>query len=118
MKKIETWKEIERRGARFPLQDGGVQVIYEFENYYIYVSDASYMPGGVSIYAEAIDRDSYFPSIYIESSFGQKVQEIKIQTTSWGALEISEIDKVIDCYKSAQLVAHEIKEAFPECFIA
>lgn len=112
MKNIQNWKEIKRREAA----DGSVQVIYEFGSYCIIVSDASYMPGGVSISAEAVDRDSYFPSIYIGSSFGQEVQEIKIQTTSWGALEISEIDKVVAAYTEAQMVAHEIEKAFPECF--
>lgn len=112
MKKIQNWKEIKRQEAA----DGNVRVIYELCGYGIIVSDASYMPGGVSISAEALDRDSYFPEIYINSSFGMSVQEIKIQTTSWGALEISEIDKVMEGYKAAQMVAHEIENAFPECF--
>lgn len=112
MKKIQNWKEIEKREAA----DGSVQIYYEFKNYYIIVSDASYMPGGVSISANAIELDSYFPPIYVGSSFGQSVQEIKIQTTSWGALAISEIDKVLECYAAAQMVAHEIEKAFPECF--
>lgn len=112
MKNIQNWKEIKRNEA----EDGSVRVIYEFGGYYVIVSEASYMPGGYSISAEAVDRDSYYPSIYVDAPFGQKVQEIKIQTTSWGALEISEIDKVLECYTAAQTVAHEIKNAFPECF--
>lgn len=112
MKNIKNWKEIKRNEAA----DGSVQVIYELNGYHIIVSDASYLPGGYSISAEAIDRDSYLPCIYVSSAFGQPVQTISVQTTSWGALEISEIDKVVEAYKAAQTVAHEIEKAFPECF--
>lgn len=112
MKNIQNWKEIERNEAA----DGDIQVIYEFDGYRIIVSDASYLPGGVSILVEAMDRDSRYPEIYINSSFGMSVQNIKIQTSSWGALEISEINKIVEGYKAAQMVAYEIQKAFPECF--
>lgn len=112
MKNIKNWKVIKRNRAT----DGRVQVIYEFKCYRIIVSDANYMPGGYQISAEAIDRDSYLPSIYVSAQFGQTVQTISVQTTSWGALEISEIDKVVEAYTMAQAVAHEIEKAFPECF--
>jgi len=112
MKEVKNWKEVERRKA----EDGRVRIAYEFAGYYIFVADACYMPGGLKIEAEAIDQNSYRPSIYIDNSFGQQTQKIKIQTTSWGALEIDEIDKVLAGYTEAQTVAHEIKNAFPECF--
>lgn len=112
MKNIKNWNEIARREAA----NGDVQVVYEFGNYRIIVSDASYLPGGFSISADPINHDSYFPSIYVNSSFGADVQEIKIQTTSYGALDVSEIDVFMECCKAAQVVAHEIKVAFPECF--
>ena len=112
MKNIKDWKEIARNEA----EDGSVRVIYKLGGYHIIVSDASYMPGGYSISVEVIDRDSYLPCIYVSNRFGQAVQTISIQTTSWGALEISEIDKVVEAYTAAKAVAQEIEKALPECF--
>lgn len=112
MKKIEGWNEIERLTA----PSGDIRVMYEFMGYRIIVSDADYMPGGYDISAYPADMGSYFPSIYIGSHYGLKTQEVKIQTTSYGALEISEIDKLMSCLMAAQAVAHEIEKAFPECF--
>ena len=112
MKKVEGWNEIEKLTA----SNGDVRVVYEFMGYRIVVSDADYMPGEYDISAYPVDMDSYFPSIYIGSHYGLKTQEVKIQTTSYGALEISEIDKLMACLEAAQAVAHEIERAFPECF--
>ena len=112
MKKVEGWNEIERLTA----SNGDVRVVYEFMGYRIVVSEADYMPGGYDISAYPVDMDSYFPSIYIGSHYGLKTQEVKIQTTSYGALEISKIDKLMACLEAAQAVAHEIERAFPECF--
>ena len=74
------------------------------------------MPGGLSITAYPINRDSYSPEIYVGASYGEAVQRITVQTTSWGALPVSEIDKVIGAYTESQMVAREIYLAFPECF--
>lgn len=112
MKNITNWNELERRKAT----NGDIRVMYELRNYYIIVSDANYLPGGYSISARPVTRDSYSPSIYIDATFETDVQEIKIQTTSYGSLDISEIDNFVECYKNAQAVAQEIKSAFPECF--
>lgn len=54
MKIIEKWNEVDRRQA-----GAGMQVLYELGGYRIAVSDASYMPGGLSITAYPINRDSY-----------------------------------------------------------
>ena len=113
MKIIEKWNEVDRRQA-----GAGMQVLYELGGYRIAVSDASYMPGGLSITAYPINRDSYSPEIYVGASYGEAVQRITVQTTSWGALPVSEIDKVIGAYTEAQMVAREIYLAFPECFKA
>ena len=56
MKIIEKWNEVDRRQA-----GAGMQVLYELGGYRIAVSDASYMPGGLSITAYPINRDSYSP---------------------------------------------------------
>lgn len=113
MKIIEKWNEVDRRQA-----GAGMQVLYELGGYRIAVSDAPYMPGGLSITAYPINRDSYSPEIYVGASYGEAVQQITVQTTSWGALPVSEIDKVIGAYTEAQMVAREIYLAFPECFKA
>lgn len=81
MKIIEKWNEVDRRQA-----GAGMQVLYELGGYRIAVSDASYMPGGLSITAYPINRDSYSPEIYVGASYGEAVQRITVQTTSWGAL--------------------------------
>ena len=60
MKIIEKWNEVDRRQA-----GAGMQVLYELGGYRIAVSDASYMPGGLSITAYPINRDSYSPEIYV-----------------------------------------------------
>ena len=112
MKKIEGWNEIERLTA----PSGDARVMYEIMGYRVVVSDADYMPGGYNISACPVDMDSYFPSIYIGSHYGLETQEIEIQTTSYGSLAISEIDKLMSCMRAAQAVAQEIKKAFPECF--
>lgn len=113
MKIIEKWNEVKRQqvGAE-------MRVLYELGSYRIAVSDASYMPGGLDITVAPLYPDSYSPEIYVEASYGEAAQSIRIQTTSWGALPVSEIDKVIGAYTEAQMVAREIYLAFPECFKA
>lgn len=111
MKIIEKWNEVDRRQA-----GAGMQVLYELGGYRIAVSDASYMPGGLDITVTPAHPDSYSPEIYVGASYGEAVQSIRIQTTSWGALDVQEIDKVIGAYTEAQMVAREISLAFPECF--
>ena len=113
MKIIEKWNEVDRRQA-----GAGMQVLYELGSYRIAVSDASYMPGGLSITVYPAHHGSYSPEIYVGASYGEAVQRITVQTTSWGALPVSEIDKVIGAYTEAQMVAREIYLAFPECFKA
>ena len=73
MKIIEKWNEVDRRQA-----GAGMQVLYELGGYRIAVSDASYMPGGLSITAYPINRDSYSPEIYVGASYGEAVQRITV----------------------------------------
>lgn len=111
MKIIEKWSEIKRQQA-----GSEMRVLYELGSYHIAVADASYMPGGLDITVTPAHPDSYSPEIYVGASYGEAVQSIRIQTTSWGALDVQEIDKVIGAYTEAQMVAREISLAFPECF--
>lgn len=114
MKNIQHWKELKRSMA----PDGRICVLYEFQGYKIRVAECDCFPGGYSFSAEPIDtsRRSYFPSLSIGEHHGAGYQSIEIQTTSWGALELTEIDKMLYAYKKAQIVAHEIEAEFPECF--
>ncbi len=111
MKIIKNWKEIHSEQT-----DRGRRSMYELGSYRIKVVTSDYMPGGMSIFVSPINKDSYSPEIYVSCEYGREVQNIRIQTTAWGALDVSEIDKVIGAYAEAQMVAREIKMAFPECF--
>lgn len=111
MKTIKNWKEIYSEQT-----DKGSRAIYELGSYRIKVWDSDYMPGGASISVFPINRDSYALEINVGCKYRQKVQDIRIQTTSWGALDASEIGKVIGAYTEAQMLVREIKMAFPECF--
>ncbi len=114
LKGFENWTEIERRVA----SDGSQRIVYKLGNYHITVTDANYMPGGISISARCIESSRYTPEIYVDTrhSKNDDFQTVSIQTSSWGALEIAEIDEVVKAYTEAQTVAHEIERAFPECF--
>lgn len=62
------------------------------------------------------NRDKYMPEIYIHNelvyveSEKKKVQRlsVQIQTTTYGCLNIEEIEKMTDCYKSAIKVVEYI----------
>ena len=112
MKIIHDWKIIKQQAASGKVRAG---VIYELGGYEVVTVEADFLPGGVSISARPIDGSGYLPEIYTNSHF-KGFQELTIQTTSWGALSISEIDKVLEAYMKAQLVAKTIEGAFPECF--
>lgn len=114
MKYIKNWNEIKRLEG----EGGKMAVIYELDGYRVRVADASYNTGGYDISVTPIEKSkgSYLPDIYVGEHNGRGFQEISIQTTSYGALKPSEIDKVIKGYQTAQSVAREIEAAFPECF--
>lgn len=100
----EKWEEVKKMTAA----DGTQRAIYETGNYRVIVTDADYMPGGLEIMVRPIDPSRYTPEIYVDARFGSDFQSVRIQTTSWGALEISEIDKVVKAYTEAQELAHEM----------
>lgn len=110
---FENWVEVKRQTA----QDGTQRVIYAVGNHNVIVTDADYLPGGLDIRVRAMTITRYTPEIMVDrTALEDKFQQVRIQTTSWGSLEVSEIDKVIAAYKEAQELAHEIERAFPQCF--
>lgn len=112
LKGFENWIEIEKCES----ETGEMRISYLVGGYYVTVDEAGYLPGGLSFIIRPADLNHYSPDIYVNARFNEKVQSISIQTTSWGALSVSEIDTVIDAYKEAQKVAREIERAFPQCF--
>lgn len=113
LKGFENWTEVERYVSE---KTGKTRVLYQVRNYRIAVVDADYLPGGIAFSVTPIDQSRYTPEIYVDARFGNAFQAVHIQTTSWGALEISEIDKVVKAYTEAQELAREIERSFPECF--
>lgn len=64
------------------------------------------------------DRRSgnFYPRMYIKQGMDFGDNEITIQTTSWGELNLDEIAPVIEGYNSALESAYAIMDAFPEYF--
>lgn len=111
---FENWKLVEIKTT----SDGSQKAIYELNDHRVIVTEADYMPGGLDIRVRAMSQSRYTPEIYVDTQYNEDFQVVKIQTSSWGSLEASEIDKVVEAYTKAQAVAHEIERAFPQCFKA
>ena len=84
-------------------KDGNICAIYEINGYRVNYSKLDW---GITMSINSIDRQSYLPEIYFDEN------KFRIQTTSYGALESSEIDKVIEGYKTAQETVEELKKFF------
>ena len=58
-------------------------------------------------------REEYMPDIYhYWRTFGEEIEEFKIQTTSYGTLKPDEIKKVIAGYEEALAITEILTEAF------
>lgn len=112
IKGFENWKLVDCRTA----PDGCRMVAYEKGDYMISAMDAEYMPGGLRIDVSTLRKSRYTLDVYVDNNFGNSVQSVRIQTTAWGAMDAAEIDKVVEAYQAAQVLAQEIKNAFPQCF--
>jgi hypothetical protein len=109
---FENWVEVNRQTA----DDGTQRVSFTAGNHRIVVTEASYMPGGLRIETYPLEQNRYTPSIYVDNGLRKNFQTVSIQTSSWGALELGEIEKVVAAYTEATKIAHEIETAFPDCF--
>ena len=97
-------------------EDGNTRAEYEAHGYKVMVQTADYMPGGVQFTVTAPRNNRYAVDIYVDNNILDPVQSVRIQTTAWGAQDIDDIDKVIEAYKTAQILGREIEAAYPECF--
>lgn len=59
-------------------------------------------------------KDKYIPDIYIKSNLDDNslIDFISIQTTSYGTMEVEEIEKVIKGYQIAVETVKQLKEIF------
>ena len=65
------------------------------------------------VYVAPADRNNYFPDIYFEEPNkhnGLEKETYKIQTTAYGAMDVNEIDKVIEGYQIAKETVALLKE--------
>lgn len=84
---------------------------YELYEMDLYKVEVSYYGRYKNIYVSKKERSYYIPEIYFENGVIGK-EEFKIQTTSYGTLDVPEIEKVIEGYKLAIEAAKELTERF------
>ena len=87
-------------------KDGNTYAIYEINGYTVNFSKRDW---GITMSINPIDRQSYLPAIYF---FEENEDRFEIQTVSYGALKSSEIDKVIEGYRTAQKTVVELEKFF------
>ena len=86
--------------------------VYEIEGYSVYVTIYDDGEKIISV-STNIGDDEYTPDIYFEDGeFGSKEKKFKIQTTSYGALGIEEIEKFMAAYKKAVEAANVLTKEF------
>ena len=92
--------------------EDGAHVLYEIGAYE--VSHSKYNSGYERICVDKkVWNEEYLPDIYYnDDCFGSGKKELKIQTTSYGALNIEEIDKMMEKLKEAQMVVKELTKFF------
>ena len=119
---LERYKTIEK------ITDGGthyVRELYTIGDYTVEVDKADYPDGdastdiSVSLPYTPGGRRSYLPEInYYDGFMGREKPRFKIQTPSFGALEIEEFKKFLEAYQTALDVAEtltrELLERSPE----
>lgn len=89
---------------------------FEVEGYEVEVSEYVYKDGGdyksISV-RKANEGEDYLPRIYYDRDrFGEEGESFKIQTTSYGTLDPSEIKKVIQGYETAMEAVAVLTKAF------
>lgn len=104
---------LEMKLLRTMENEESVRKAYEIGCYVVYVtsyknSDLFY----ISIHAKP-DASKFAPHIYLEDEmFGDKVKRFNIQTTSYGALEVKDIKKMLDAYNTAVEVVGVLERNF------
>lgn len=91
-------------------KENSVHIIYEVNNYTVIYNKYEW---GIQIGITPDFKFDYLPEIYFDNDLlGEKPTRFRIQTTSYGALEVEEIDKVVEGYRIAQKTVKEIVEFF------
>ena len=89
-------------------------IIKRFECLGYKIEEIEYKDGFKSVNVNKINySNDYQPSIHVkEDIMGLKLKSIEIQTTSYGALEPTEIEKIVKGYENALVVAKILEERY------
>ena len=86
---------------------------YELYEMDLYKVEVSYYGKFKNIYVSPKDCNDYIPEIYFKDGvLGKGKEKFRIQTTAYGALDMSEIEKMMEGYKSAIKAVKELTERF------
>lgn len=108
----EKTKKIENENVKVELH------VYEAYGYTIREEIYNYKEGAtltdIQIIAD-LKINKYFPTIYVDKDFGENnIKGFSIQTTSFGALTLEEMEEFIEANKIAMTVVKELNEIFVE----
>jgi len=84
--------------------------IYESENYKLRIF--TYNSGYISVDANRneVNKKDYIPALYIRQNDDNMVEEIEIETCSYGSLNSEQVKEMIEKYKIAIDSVIELKE--------
>lgn len=84
---------------------------YEIGNYKVKALTYSW---GRRVEVGSVSRERYLPDIYSRTDDGGKIVGFKVQTTSYGALPVGEVKKVVDGLNEAIEVVEILTKTFTE----
>lgn len=77
------------------------------------IEEVTYKDGGKTVSINAIEHNRYKPEIYVHTSIVDfSITDVRVQTTSHGALGRTEIEKFIKGYENALIVAKILEERY------
>lgn len=112
--KAEDYRKTEQNGVQYEGTTYTLGDYYEIEKYVRTYEDGT---GVETIYVNHKDwkvaRENYIPEIYYKNDFfGERKPRFEIQTTSYGAMDTEEIQKVIKGYQEAIEAVEILTKAF------
>lgn len=78
---------------------------YGYELYYAYVDS-----GILQLSVYAIDRKSYHPEVYIQPDWGSTEVKYRIQTTSYGSIDLEEYYDFLESCNDAYNMCQELQQ--------
>lgn len=97
--KVYTSKDLENQQTRKEFKRRNTYIV---NGYYLFMYRVKYSESGSIYNRVSIDCDADKISLYSHDySLCRKNNELRIQTTSWGALNYSEMKKKMDMYQAA-----------------